>query len=184
MTEFNPIQINTMPIKEKILNSIWLCINKSLFRFSPPHFTIFRKYRILLIKIFGGKVQWDCSIHPHSIIEYPWNLTLGHKSSLGEKSWIYALNKINIGTNCCIGKDVYLITGSHSIEKSTFDLITKPIIIMDNVWISTGAYILQGVTIERNAVVGARSVVSKNVEEYFIVAGNPAKFIKKREIII
>jgi acetyltransferase-like isoleucine patch superfamily enzyme len=95
---------------------------------------------------------------------------------------VYALDKISIGKNCCIGEDVKLITGSHDISMSTFDLITKPITIKDNVWIATGAMVLPGVTIGEGAVVAAGAVVTKDVDDWMVVGGNPAKVIKKRVI--
>lgn len=87
-----------------------------------------------------------------------------------------------IGKNVCIGEDVRLITGSHDVTSPHFNLVTRPITINDNVWIATGAIVLPGVTIGEGAVVGAGSVVTKDVEPWSVVAGNPAKFIKKREL--
>lgn len=104
------------------------------------------------------------------------------KASLGEKSWVYAMAPISIGEYSCIGKDVYLLTGSHDIEKSTFDLIMRPISIGKGCWIATASTILPGITIGDYSVVAANSVVVKNVEPSTVVGGNPAKFIKKRVI--
>jgi acetyltransferase-like isoleucine patch superfamily enzyme len=77
---------------------------------------------------------------------------------------------------------VKLITGSHEISSGHFDLITRPITVEDNVWIATGAMILPGVTIGEGAVVAAGAVVTKDVEPWTVVGGNPARFIKKREL--
>lgn len=180
--EFNPIQTNTMPIKYKILNLAWCIINCTLFRFTPPFSKAFKIYRVLLVKAFGGKICWNCYLHPSCKIEYPWNLTMGKFSSLGEKSWIYALDKITIGEKCCIGKEVYLLTGSHNISKSTFDLVTKPIFINDCTWIATRSSVLPGVNVGKLCVIGTNSVITKDIENGIVVAGNPAKFIKKRII--
>ena len=95
---------------------------------------------------------------------------------------MYGLDKITIGCNCCIGDDVRLLTGSHDIASSHFDLVTRPITIMDNVWIATGAILLPGVTIGEGAVVASGAVVTKDVPSWTVVAGNPAKYIKKREL--
>jgi putative colanic acid biosynthesis acetyltransferase WcaF len=179
---FNPVQTNQMPVSSKIMNIIWRLVNKTIFRIIPPYTPVFKRTKVLLLKIFGAKIAWTATIHSTSNIEYPWNLTMGHLSSLGEKSWIYAMDSIMIGEKTCIGKDVYLITGSHSITSSTFDLVTKPIIIGNNVWIATGVYILPGIHIRNNVVIAAGSVVIKDVEANNVVGGNPAKFIKKREI--
>lgn len=179
---YNPIQTNALPMKSKLKNAFWKLINKTVFRFTPPHFDIFRKYRVMLLRLFGGQIDWDVSIHPSANIEYPWNLKMESKSSLGENCWAYAMAPIHIGKFTCIGKDVYLLTGSHDIEKETFDLITKPINIGDGCWIATAATILPNVTIGNFCVVAASSVVTKSIEANSIVGGNPAKFIKKRVI--
>ena len=135
-----------------------------------------------MLRLFGAKVDWMASVHPKAKIEYPWNLTMGALSSLGENSWIYAMAPITIGEKSCIGKDVYLITGSHNISSNHFELITKPIVIGNGCWLTTGVTILPGVEIGDYSVVAANSTVTKNVDSWDIVGGNPAKFIKKRVI--
>jgi maltose O-acetyltransferase len=73
-----------------------------------------------------------------------------------------------------------LLTGTHNVHSPNWELIAKPIVIRDYVWIATGATILPGVTIGRGAVVGACAVVSKSVEPLTIVAGNPARPVGRR----
>lgn len=135
-----------------------------------------------MLRSFGAKIDWTASVHPKAKIEYPWNLTMGPLSSIGEKSWIYAMAPITIGSKTCIGKESYLITGSHNISSNSFELITKPITIGDGCWITTGVTVLQGVTIGDYSVVAANSTVTKSVEPWSVVGGNPAKFLKKRVI--
>lgn len=179
---YNPVQTNSMPFKCKLKNIAWKVINKTIFRFTPPYLTMFRKYRVLLVRLFGAKIDWNVSLHPTVTIDYPWNLEMKDRSSLGEHCWAYAMASISIGKLSCIGKDVYLLTGSHDIEKNTFDLVTKPIVIGDGCWIATASTVLPNVTIGDYSVIGANSVVCKNVDSYCVVGGNPAKFIKKRII--
>lgn len=137
---------------------------------------------MLLLKLFGANVDWTSSIHPSAKIEYPWNLKIGPLSSLGEKSWIYAMAPITIGEKTCIGKEAYLITGSHNISSNNFELITRPINIGDCCWLTTGVTILPGVEIGNYSVIAANSTVTKSVDSWSVMGGNPAKFIKKREI--
>lgn len=181
--KFEPIQTNTLPLRDKCKNLVWLLVNKTLFRFSPPKFFIFRKWRICLIRLFGGQVAWSCSLHPSVQIEYPWRISMGELSSIDEKSWVYALDNIQIGERCCIGKEVYLLTGSHDISSPTFDLACKPVRINDNVWIAPRSIILPGVTVGQYCVTAVGSVITKDVAPWHVVGGNPAKFIKKREIL-
>ena len=180
--EFNPIQTNTMPAKDKILNMLWGIVRCTLFRFTPPALKVFKLYRILLVRIFGGKISWNCYLHPACKIEYPWNLKMGNRSSLGNHTWVYALDKIIIGEKCCIGNDVHLLTGSHDITKSSFDLVIKPITIKNCTWIATRSTILPGIIIGEYCVIAANSVVAKSTDNNMVVGGNPAKFIKKRII--
>jgi len=179
MVEFNPVQTNQRPISEKIKQRAWSMINQTVFRWTP---WIARKFRRCLCSIMGAELAGDVSLSSKSRIDYPWNLEMGSLSSVGDGVWIYGLDRIVIGKKCCIGDDVRLITGSHSLSRSTFDLVTKPIIICDNVWVATAAIVLPGVTIGEGAVVAAGSVVTKNVEPWTVVGGNPACFIKKRVI--
>lgn len=92
--KYNPVQTNTMPIKAKIKNLLWRIVNKTFFRYTPHCFSIFKKYRVLLIRCFGAKIAWDVNLHPNANIDYPWNLQMDSKSSLGENSWIYAMAPI------------------------------------------------------------------------------------------
>lgn len=92
------------------------------------------------------------------------------------------MDKICIGEKTCIGKDVYLLTGSHDVSSPYFRLITKPINIGSCCWLTTGVTVLPGVSIGDGCVVSANSTLAKDVDPWTIVGGNPAKFIKKRMI--
>ena len=128
----------------------------------------------------GSLLAWSCSVARTARVDYPWNISIGDQSSIGEHAWVYGLDKIVIGSHCCIGEDVRLLTGSHDVHSSCFDLVTRPIAVQDNVWIATGAIVLPGVTIGEGAVVAAGAVVTKDVPPWTVVAGNPAKVVKRR----
>ena len=182
---FTPVQTNQRPLKEKLIQRAWE-VARVILCYTTPFFM--RKWRRFVVSVFaricgvGGDIHNYVSIARKCRIDYPWNVAIGEKSSIGSGAWVYALDKIVIGKNVCIGEDVRLITGSHDIASPHFDLVTKPITINDNVWVATGAIVLPGVTIGEGAVVGAGAVVAKDVEPWAVVVGNPAKFIKKREL--
>lgn len=93
--------------------------------------------------------------------------------------------KIFLGDRVSIAPRVMLLALSHpnaSAIRSSIDTSKHTITICDDVWIGAGAIILNGITIGKGAIVGAGSVVTKNVEPYTIVVGNPAKKIKELKI--
>ena len=166
-------------LKGIIKGKIWAFFSSTLFRFSWR----FNGFRMLLMRMFGAKLNAEggyVSLSPNAIITCPWNIEAGNLTSIGNRSWVYALDKIKIGEKTCIGEQVKLLAGYHDITTWTFAFKTKPITIGSCVWIATGATVLPGVTIGDGAVVAAGSVVTKDVEPWTVVGGNPAKFLKKR----
>ena len=121
-------------------------------------------------------------IHSTARIQIPWNLTMKHRACLGERANAYSLGKIDIQEGATIAQEAYLCTGTHDFNDPTLQLITKPITIGKNAFIGARALILPGVCIGDWAIVGAMSVVSKDVPDHQIVAGNPAKKIRERAI--
>jgi putative colanic acid biosynthesis acetyltransferase WcaF len=105
---------------------------------------------------------------------------MGDYSCLSENVDCYAVAAITIGTQAVVSQGAFLCCASHDISSPTMELIYKPIVIGDNAWVAAGAFVAPGVTIGEGAVVGACAVVTKDVEPWSVVAGNPAKFIKKR----
>ena len=176
---YQPVQTNTTAKWKKILALSWRIVNGTVYRFSP---FFFRGWRRGLLRLFGADIHPTSSPNRLSIIDCPWNLKLGAFSSLGPRSWIYALNHITIGEKTCIGDGVKILTGTHDISDCHFSLVTAPITIGDCCWVATSATILPGVIVHEGGVVGACSVVTKNVESWTVVAGNPARLVKKREI--
>ena len=135
-----------------------------------------------MLKIFGAKLSGMPFIHSTARIQIPWNLTMKHRACLGERANAYSLGKIDIQEGATIAQEAYLCTGSHDFNDPSLQLITKPITIGKNTFIGARAMILPGVSIGNQAIVGAMSVLSKDVPDHQIVAGNPAKKIGERAI--
>jgi putative colanic acid biosynthesis acetyltransferase WcaF len=110
----------------------------------------------------------------------PWNLDIGDWSSIGEDVLVYNLGKIKIGKNSTISHRAHLCAGTHDYSKSDLPLLKLPIIIEDQVWVCASSFVGPNVKIESGAIVGACAVVTKDVEAWSIVAGNPAKVLGKR----
>lgn len=146
--------------------------------FRPFGSRLFKKWRVLVLKCFGAKIEWSSHIYASVKIWAPWNLEIGANSSLGPNVDCYNQGRISIGTNTVISQKTYLCASTHDYTKIDFALILKPITIGNGVWIAADAFIGPGVCIENNAVIAARSVIIKNVVANAIMGGNPAKLIK------
>ena len=91
---------------------------------------------------------------------------LGNYVWIGERVWIDNLDNVTIGNHVCISQGAMLICGSHNYKQKSFDLITKEITLNDGVWIGAKSIILPGVVAESHAILGAGSVISKNLESF------------------
>ena len=123
---------------------------------------------------------------PHGYNEKSY-LSIGNKTYIGEYNNIRAGGgKISIGNNCLISQHITIVASNHGISKSK-SIAEQPwatnrnfVIIEDDVWVGANSVIMPGVTIHKGAVIGAGSVVTHDVPEYAIVAGNPARILKYR----
>lgn len=163
---------------EQVRRVLWALV-MPLFRFSPR---ICFGWRRFLLSLFGAKVGAQTHIYNSAIIYMPWNLNIGEQSSIGEWALIYNLGPITIGNRTTISQRVHLCAGTHDYTDPALPLIKPPIEIKDQAWICADAFVGPNVTVGEGAIVGARAVVSKDVEPWAIVAGNPAKFIRRREL--
>jgi maltose O-acetyltransferase len=89
--------------------------------------------------------------------------------------------QVTIGNCVVINDGCRLLTGTHNIHSPIWDLIAKPIHVEDYAWIATGAMLMPGVTIGKGAVVGAGAIVTRSIEPFEVVAGNPARSIGSRQ---
>ena len=138
--------------------------------------------RCMILRLFGAKTSLKSEVSASCRITMPWQLTLGEFTAIGERVRLYNLGDMVIGSRSIISQDCYLCGGTHDYSSPTFELIRAKIVIGNDVWIAAGAFIGPGVTVGDGAVVGARAVVTSDVEPWTVVAGNPARVIKKREI--
>ena len=166
--------------KGKIKLFIWRCVNHTFFRFISP--LLGRSFRSYFLMGFGARLDLPLQVYASSRIWAPWNLQMGEYSCIGPDTEIYNKAMIKIGRHSVVSQGAFLCTASHDITTQTHDLIIKPIIIGDKAWIAAKAFIGPGVTLGEGAVVGACAVVTKDVEPWTVVAGNPARFIKRREL--
>lgn len=109
------------------------------------------------------------------------NLTIGDNSVINSKCRLDPRGGIVIGNNVSISNEVIILTADHDLSTPALDGRVRGVKIADYVWIGTRAIIMPGVKIERGAVIAAGALVAKDVGAFDVVAGVPAKVIKRRE---
>lgn len=138
--------------------------------------------RAIVLRLFGAKIGKKAMIKPKVNIKYPWQLVVGNFVWIGENVWIDNLDLVRIEDNACISQGAMLLTGNHNYKSKTFDLIVKKIVIEEGAWIGAKSLVNPGIICGSHSVLGAGSVLSRNLPSEEIWAGNPAIFVRKRII--
>ena len=172
---------NRHSLKSKIARTLWNVVWVFLFR-ATPRGNLFRPWRIALLKLFGAKVRWSSNVLPSCRIWQPWKLTMGAFACLSEDVDCDAVDEITISDQATVSQGAKLCSAGHDVSSRIMELTHAPIVIGENAWVAAWSIVMPGVIIGEGAVIAAGAVVTKNVEPWSIVGGNPAKFIKKREL--
>jgi putative colanic acid biosynthesis acetyltransferase WcaF len=138
---------------------LWLLVSRSvLFRWWMPN-----RVRISVLRLFGARIGTGTLIRHDVKVHWPWKLTIGDNSWIGEETWILNLEPVTIGSNSCISQGVLLCTGSHDRFSPTFEFDNGPIEIGDHVWVAARATVLRGIRIDNGCTIAATAVVTRDV---------------------
>jgi putative colanic acid biosynthesis acetyltransferase WcaF len=133
-----------------------------------------------LLRLFGTRIGAGVVIKPGVRIKFPWLLSLGDRSWIGEDASIDNLARVDIGRNVCISQAAYLCTGNHDWSDPAFGLLVKPIALGDGSWIGARCVVCPGVKIGEGGIAAAGSVVTRDIPAGEIHGGNPATLIRLR----
>lgn len=158
---------------------LWWLVQSTLFRWSPQ---FAYRFRVKILRLFGAKIGYGVIIRPTVTITYPWKVSIGDYSWIGDDVVLYSLGEISIGSSSVISQRSYLCAGDHDYKKLDFPIRGKRISISSECWIAADTYIAPGVSIEKGTVVGARSSVFKDLPGNMICMGSPCRPIKPRII--
>lgn len=164
-------------LRNRLGRVVWNIVAILLFRYSPNPL---HSWRSFLLRCFGAKVGKGVHVYPGVKIWAPWNLELDDECGIGSGALLYSQAKIRVGKRAIVSQGTYLCTGTHDYSKAGFPLVTMPIFIGDQAWIAAEVFIHPGVCIGEGCVVGARSVVTKNMPAWTVCAGHPCKPLKER----
>ena len=156
----------------KLKQVCWYLVNACIFKSA---LFVSSSLKVFLLRLFGAKIETGVVIKPSVNIKYPWKLSIGRNTWIGENVWLDNVAFISIGNNVCISQGAVLITGNHNYKKASFDLILAAIHIEDGVWVGAKAIVCPGTVCASHAVISAGAVVSGNIEAFTIYKGNPAQ---------
>ncbi|WP_071819922.1 LbetaH domain-containing protein [Acaryochloris marina] len=174
----DPYNQASFSLLNRIYRLIWNIVYILLFRFSPR---MSHSWRSFLLRCFGAKIGNNCHVYPSVKIWAPWNLQMSDHACLGEYVNCYSIAKIYLGNKVIISQGTTLCTGTRDYESQNMQLCALPIEISSHTWVCSESFICPGVAIGEGAVIGARSVVTKNMPDWTVCVGNPCKPLKKRK---
>lgn len=160
--------------RERVALLLWELCWKFLCSWTPKPCN---PWRLFWLQRFGAKISGQPFVHQNARIQIPWNLTMRDRACLGNGANAYSLGEIEIHEQATVAQEAYLCTGTHDFSHPDQPLQVGKIIVGENAFIGARAFILPGISIGKNAVVGACSVVTRDVPDGARVAGNPARVL-------
>ena len=161
----------------KIRRFTWLLSWQIMCRWSP---TPFHGWRSFVLRIFGAKIGKKNFIYPNCKIWAPWLLRTEDIITIGPGVEIYNPGRVHLGHHSILSQNAYICGATHDYNSVGFTYLIKEIIIEPYVWICARAIVLPGVHCKQGCVLGSGAVASKDLDEWSVYVGNPAKKIKDR----
>lgn len=157
----------------------WYGVSLLLFENAIPWPRILK---VTVLRAFGAEIGEGLVIKPRVRIKFPWRLSVGHATWLGEDLWIDNVAPVRVGNHVCLSQGAGLFTGNHDWSSPSFDLIEGPIEIGDGAWIGARAVVCPGTRVATMAVLSAGSVAKGTLEASGIYSGNPAERMGTRDM--
>lgn len=170
---------NRLGWRNQLARAVWGAVWVLLFRPSPRPF---HGWRRVLLRCFGARIGRNVHVYPSAWVWAPWNLEMGADSCLADGVDCYSVAPIRLGPSALVSQRSFLCAATHDYTDPAFPLVPKPITVGAGAWVAAEAFVGPGVTVGEGAVVGACACVTKDVEPWVVVAGNPARFVKRREL--
>ena len=167
----------SFPLANRAARALWSACALVLFR---PSLRPCHAWRSALLRLFGASLGTGCLIYPGARIWAPWNLRCGDDAAIADDAIIYNQAPVTLGNRVVVSQGAHLCTGTHDYASPGFELLTRPIVVGDDAWLAAECFVHPGVTIGAGAVIGARSVVTRDLPAWTVCAGNPCRPLKPR----
>jgi putative colanic acid biosynthesis acetyltransferase WcaF len=165
------------PAEDRLLRLLWEFCWFVFCAWTPKPLN---PWRLFWLRIFGAHIDGTPFVHERARIAIPWHLTLRDRACLGDRANANSLGQIEIGPRATVAQEVYLSAGTHDFSRPGIPLLTAKIIIGEDAFIGARAFVMPGVTIGARSIVGACSVVTKDVPPDVTAAGNPCRVLGPR----
>jgi putative colanic acid biosynthesis acetyltransferase WcaF len=139
-------------------------------------------WRLMLLRLFGASIGQGVRVSPSAMIWRPRNLAADNGAVFGPECRIYNMNVIRVGKRAVISQRAFLCGGTHDIDDPAFPLVTREIVVEDDAWIASEAFVAPGVTVHVGAVLGARGCAFRNLDGWTVYGGNPAVALRRRAL--
>jgi len=136
--------------------------------------------KVCILRWFGASVGRGVAIKPRVNIHFPWKLSIGDYTWIGEEVFILNFEPVNIGAHCCISQRAFLCAGNHDFRQLDMPYRNRAIVIEDGAWVGAQAFVSPNVTIGMESVITAGSVVTKSQPAKMVCGGNPCFPLKHR----
>ena len=160
----------------RMREALWLAANGLLLSSWLPG----SRWRRALLAMFGAEIGRGVVLKPGIRVKFPWRLRIGDHSWIGEDVWIDNLGDVTVGRHACLSQGAYLCTGSHDWGREGFDLIVRPIVVEDHVWVGAMAVIAPGTRLHEGAVLTLGGAAKGDLASWTINEGSPARPIRAR----
>ncbi len=165
------------PMGEVLRRLVWLLVQSTFFRWSPRPW---HGFRAGLLRGFGADIAGPVVIFPTARVVFPGKLSLAARSMVGPHVTLYNLAPIRLEYGANLSQNCHLCAGTHDFSRWDMPLVARPIVIGRNAWLGADVFVGPGVTVGELCVVGARSVVVKDLPPRKICAGSPCRPVKDR----
>ncbi len=170
----SPVPEPATPLGERMVLLLWSCAWALFCRWTPKPFN---SWRLFWLRLFGARIEGIPFVHQRARIQVPWNLTLRHRSCLGDRTKALGLGKIEIGERAVVAQEAFLGAGADDLALPGQ---AEKITVGEDAFIGARALVFPGIRVEKRGVVGACAVVTTDVAGSRMVAGNPARDIGAR----
>lgn len=165
-------------VANRLGRQVWALVWLVLFRPTPRPFHAWRR---LLLRCFGAQIGPGVHIYAGARIWAPWKLVAGRGASIADGATVYNPSGVTLGEFAVISQEAYLCGATHDYRSWEFPLVSGPIVIGRHAWVAARAMVHMGVTIDDGCVIGAGSIVTRDMPAWTVCAGNPCRPIRRYE---